>query len=124
MDFLEKIFFLFLGIPQVVKGVTVHQMLEIKTCDSQVSNRSHVLCEKGPRFVLSGAVFIQKAFQKIRLLNQIGIAFAVGIAPFIRKFGKRIERFEKLRSCFFHQGKKLLFRNDLDERFRFQGWIP
>ena len=91
-----------LGIPQVVKGITVHQMLEVKTCNDQIPYRSHIFGKKGPCLVLPGAVLIHEAFQKLRLLNQIGIALTVGIVPFVGKRSEGIEGFKKLRSRLFH----------------------
>ena len=95
-------------------------MLEVKTCNDQVPYRSHIFGKKGPRLVLPGAVLIQETFQKLCLLNQIGIALTVCITPLVGKRCEGIEGFEKLGSRLFHQGKKFLFGNDLDERFRFQ----
>ena len=90
-------------------------MLEIKTCNDQIPYRSHIFGKKRPCLVLPGSMLIQEAFQKICLLNQVGIALAVGIAPFIGKRSEAIESFKKLIPRFFHQRKKFFFRNDLDK---------
>ena len=104
---------MFVGIPQVVKGVTIHQMLDEKTCNDQVPDGGYIFCKKSPCLVLPGAVLVHEAFQQFRLLNQVGITLTVGVEFVIQKGRERIEGFEKLHSRLFHQRNKFFFGNDL-----------
>jgi len=102
MAVFEECFFYLIGIAQPISRIPVEDVLGIKCRFHEIANARDVLSKKRPSLVLPGSIFIHETFQKIRLLNEIGIKLSGDLVILVGQFAEGVESLEKGNTAFLN----------------------